>query len=379
MLGTPFDHDIIRKCVIAFGSLFNNIKIKRSDDTWISVPITYSSKEKWYARLSDPNLNQQIQSVLPRISYDLLTLNYAPERKLGTMNRYNKINTGDTNTKITMYEGVPYDLTFELAIYSRNAADASKIIEQVLPFFTPEFTLTLNNVTQHDINVDIPIRFNDISREDAYDGDFESTRTIIWTLSFTMKAMLFGPTQTPKIIKQAFVDFFIPDNFVKYHTGTLDQSTANGTHLFLQANTASRANNIYSGAAYLTVTGEGSGTTGITGNTRQITSYSGDTQVAVMSDAFLDNPTAEWVYRIQYRGTEDQGVELDQLPGLPTQSRVYMQPGLTVGGDPTTQISQSVVISSIDVDDDWGYAANTTAPTPGTRRDPVTGIDEDIE
>ena len=378
MLGTPFDHDIIRKCVIAFGSLFNNIKIKRQDNTWISVPITYSAKEKWYARLSDPNLSQQIQATLPRISYDLVTLNYAPERKLGTMNRYNKINTGDTNTKITMYEGVPYDLTFELAIYSRNAADASKIIEQILPFFTPEFTLTLNNVTQHNIDVDIPIRFDGIGREDAYEGDFESTRYIIWTLNFTMKSMLFGPTQTPKIIKKAFVDFFIPDNFVRYHTGTLSQATANGTHLFLQANTEARANNIYGESGYLTVIGEGTGTTGITGNTRQITTYNGDNQVAVMTQAFLNNPTSQWEYRIQYRATSEQGIEADQLPGLPIQSRIYIQPGLDVNGDPTSNIAHSVSLTSIDVDDDWGYAANTTQPKPGTRRNLKTGIDEDI-
>ena len=287
MLGTPFNHDIIRKCVIAFGTLFNNIKIQRSDDTWISVPITYSSKEKWYARLTDPDLAQQVQSTLPRIGYDLVAMNYAAERKLGTMNKYSTINTSDTtgNTKQMMYEGTPYDLSFELAIYGRNAADCSKIIEQILPFFTPEFTLTLNNVTEHNIDVDIPIRFDAITREDAYEGDFESTRTLIWTLNFTMKSMLFGPVTSPKIVKKAYVDFFIPEGT------SIDEST---------------------------------------------------------------------------------------LSTIPTSSRIYFQPGLTAGGEPTTDISQSVALDSIDVDDTWGYAANTTHPTDGTRRNLTTGNDEDL-
>ena len=394
MLGTPFSHDIVRKCVIAFGTLFNNIKIQRSDATWLSIPITYSSKEKWYSRATDPDLSQQIAAVLPRISYDLVTMNYAAERKLGTMNRYNTTNSGDTNTKITTYEGVPYDLTFELAIYSRNAADASKIIEQILPFFTPEFTLTLNNVTEHDINVDVPIRFDGITREDAYEGDFESTRTLIWTLNFTMKCILFGPTQQPKIIKKAYVDFFIPDSYVKYHSGTLDTTSANGTHLFLQTNTSSRTSSVYSGEGYITITGEGTGTTGITGNTRHIISHDGVEQIIEVDNAFLDTPTGEWEYRIQYRGTREQGVEADQLDGLPTVSRIYTQPGLALGGArnfgpeyegpgvrlrvPTTDIADSVVLSDIDVDDDWGYAANNTLPTEGTRRNLVTGEDEDL-
>lgn len=380
MLGTPFNHDIVRKCVIAFGTLFNGIKIQRSNGTWISVPITYSSKEKWYARLTDPDLAQQIMTSLPRISYDLVAMNYAAERKLGTMNKYSSINTSDEtgNTKRMMYEGVPYDLNFELAIYGRNAADCSKIIEQILPFFTPEFTLTLNNVTEHEVDVDIPIRLDSIIREDAYEGDFESGRTLIWTLAFTMKTMLFGPVSTPKIIKKAYVDFFIPDSFTRYHSGTLAQASANTTHLFLQANTSARTDSTYSGEGYITITGEGTGTTGITGNTRHIITHKGADQVIEVNPAFLDTPTDEWEYRIQYRATREQGIDPDQIAGVPTASRLYFQPGLTAAGDPTANIDLSVSLSSIDIDDDWGYAANNTLPTEGTRRNLVTGVDEDL-
>lgn len=380
MLGTPFNHDIIRKCVIAFGTLFNNIKIQRSDETWISVPITYSSKEKWYARLTDPDLAQQVQSTLPRIGYDLIAMNYAAERKLGTMNKYSTVNTNDTsgNTKLMMYEGTPYDLSFELAVYGRNAADCSKIIEQILPFFTPEFTLTLNNVTEHNVDVDIPIRFDSITRDDAYEGDFESTRTLIWTLSFTMKTMLFGPVSTPKIIKQAYVDFFIPDSYIRYHTGTLDQTSSNTTHLFLQANTSSRISNTYNQEGYITITGEGSGTTGITGNTRPISIHKGAEQVIAVRDPFFSLPRDEWTYRIQYRATGEREIGEDQLQGLPTVSRIYYQPGLTAAGDPTSNIAQSVSLSNIDIEDDWGYAANNALPTEGTRRNLTTGNDEDL-
>jgi hypothetical protein len=380
MLGTPFNHDIIRKCVIAFGTLFNNIKIRRSDDTLISIPITYSSKEKWYARLTDPDLAQQIMTSLPRISYDMVALNYAAERKLGTMSKYSSININDEtgNTKLMMYEGVPYNLNFEMAIYGRNAADCSKIIEQILPFFTPEFTLTLNNVTEHEIDVDIPIVLDTITRDDAYEGDFESGRTLIWTLNFTMKTMLFGPVTPKGIIKKAYVDFFIPNSFIRFHSGTLAQASLNTNQLYLQANTASRLDDIYAQSGFITITGEGTGTTGITGNTRNIISYDGDKQLIEVSPPFLDTPDANWTYRIQYRGTRSQGIDPDQLEAIPTASRIYIQPGLTLAGDPTSDIALSVPLSSIDVDDDWGYAANNTLPTEGTRRNLITGVDEDL-
>tara|TARA_Y100000592_G_C5466955_1_gene317278 strand:+ start:705 stop:2615 length:1911 start_codon:yes stop_codon:yes gene_type:complete len=212
MLGAPFTHDVIRKYVVAFGTLFNNIKLQRvgaSDTQWISVPLSYAPKEKWYNRLTDPNITQQVAISLPRLSYELVNMSYAPERKMNTLNRHVRVNEQDVFK--SMYAPVPYDLQFTLSLYCRNAADATNIVEQILPFFTPEFTVTINDATDLKIDVDCPIVLNGVSREDAYEGDFESRRTVIWTMDFTMKALLFGPVQgTSGIIKKAYVDFFVP-------------------------------------------------------------------------------------------------------------------------------------------------------------------------
>lgn len=385
MLGTPFGYDLIRKYVIAFGTLFNNVKLQRLDpDTnttqWISVPLSYGPKEKWQARLADPDLNQQIQVSLPRMSYEMITMTYAPDRKLGTLNRHSIV-TADSNINITMYEAVPYDFQFALHLYARNAADASRIIEQILPFFTPEFTVTLNDVTDHHIDIDVPITIDGINKDDVYEGDFESTRFIIWTLDFTVKGRLYGPTQNAKPIKRAFIDFFIPNSFVAYHKGTTDRPSSNGAIVWLQANTSTRESSIYSGGS-ITITGEGSGTTGIAGNTRTILSHDGDSQSVLVTSPFSDSPTEEWTYTIQYRTERTDEINADQLPGLPTASRIYTTPGLTINGDPTTNSSLTISENLIDAEDDYGIIQTVTffpdSILAGTRRDLTTGIDEDI-
>ena len=213
MLGTPFTHDMIRKYVVAFGTLFNNIKLQRpgtSDTQWISVPLSYAPKEKWHARLTDPNITQQVAMSLPRISYEMITANYAPERKMNTMNKHVGLNASDDTKLRNMFAPVPYDFQFSLYVYTRNAADATNICEQILPFFTPEFTVTINDATDLNIDVDCPIILNGVNREDTYEGDFESRRIVTWTLDFTMKGLLFGPVQDSKIIKKAYIDFFVP-------------------------------------------------------------------------------------------------------------------------------------------------------------------------
>ena len=138
MLGTPFSHDLTKKYVVAFGTLFNDIKLQRissSGTQWISVPLSYASKEKWFQRLTNPNLTQQVQSVLPHISYELVTMTYDEDRKKNTLNRRTQIISSDEDRLRSIYAPVPYNLQFSLYIYSRNALDSSNILEQILPFF----------------------------------------------------------------------------------------------------------------------------------------------------------------------------------------------------------------------------------------------------
>jgi len=395
MLGTPFTHDMIRKFVVSFGTIFNNIKLQRIDPDggatqWISVPLSYAPKEKWHARLTDPRITQQVAISLPRISYELVTATYAPERKMNTMNRHVAVATDQDKLK-NMFAPVPYDFQFSLFVYSRNAADASNIIEQILPFFTPEFTVTINNATDLKINIDCPIILNSVSREDTYEGDFESRRVVTWTLDFTMKGLLFGPVHENKIIKKAYIDFFIPptDSRTVYHSGNL-VSTSTTSELYLQANTASRVSNTYD-SGKITITAEGPGeSTGIAGNTRIITSYDGSTQIATVVPVFLDDPQATWSYEIQYLTDRSSSISTDQLSGIPTATRIYTQPGLTVDDDPTSNgsgaghpldFTLSDELGQIDAGEDFGIIQTRTFfPSnnvlAGTRRNLKTGDDE---
>lgn len=382
MLGTPFTHDMVRKYVVAFGTLFNNIKLQRTGDSatdqWISVPLSYAAKEKWVARLTDPNLTNQVAISLPRMSYEMMTMTYAPERKMNTKNRTSGV-VGDKDSVAAMYEPVPYDLSFSMFIYSRNARDATNILEQILPFFTPEFTVTINDATSVNVDVDCPIILNNISKEDSYAGGFEAARTIIWTLDFTMKVKLFGPIQSAKPIKKAYVDFFVPSSIWSFHAGNTAIDSSTTSELYLQANTAPRTSNTFDGAT-ITITGE-TGSTSITGNTRTILSYDGAAQRIVVTDVFLDTPSADWSYQIQYKTAYSSGFVIDDGVGTPTASRIYTVPGLTSDGDPTSNASLTVAIGEIDANDDFGFIQTQTffpsnTVLAGTRRNLSTGEDE---
>ena len=219
MLGHTFYHNTIRRYVILFGTLFNDIHINRVDTggsvtQTIKVPISYGPKEKMLARLdADPNLNRPA-IVLPRMSFELTDLNYGPTRKLNTIGKIVAANPNDTNAAKYQYTPVPYDLNFILSIAVKNADDGTRILEQILPFFTPNWNSTVDLIPELGIKLDVPIVLNAVSSEDSYEGDFEARRSIVWTLSFTMKGYIFGPTRpasgssSGQLIKLANVNFY---------------------------------------------------------------------------------------------------------------------------------------------------------------------------
>lgn len=219
MLGHTFYHNTIRRYVILFGTLFNDIHINRVDTggsvtQTIKVPISYGPKEKMLARLdADPNLNRPA-IVLPRMSFELTDLNYGPTRKLNTIGKIVAANPNDTNAAKYQYTPVPYDLNFILSIAVKNADDGTRILEQILPFFTPNWNSTVDLIPELGIKLDVPIVLNAVSSEDSYEGDFEARRSIVWTLSFTMKGYIFGPTRPAsgsgggQLIKLANVNFY---------------------------------------------------------------------------------------------------------------------------------------------------------------------------
>jgi len=169
----------------------------------IRVPITYGPKEKVLARVDqDPTLTRPFAAFLPRLSFEMLDLVYDSERKKNTLGRMPAPNS-NKNLADFVYNPVPYNLNFNLYIMVKNAEDGTKILEQILPFFTPEWTASVEMLSQPQIILDIPTILNSVSSQDTWDGGFEERRYLVWTINFTMKGELWGPVQTDKIIKQA--------------------------------------------------------------------------------------------------------------------------------------------------------------------------------
>jgi len=202
-------HRIIRKLVVGFGSLFDNISLTRykadgTEDRKIKVPIIYSPKEKYVARLiGDPDLNKKVQITLPRMSFDLISMEYDQSRKQIT-NQKVSAPSGAPNTKLTVYNPVPYNFEFSLYIYVRNIEDGTQIIEHILPYFTPEYTIKLNLVPTMGIVKEVPVTLNSVNYNIEYEGLQDSdARVVIWTLNFTAKAFVYGSYSEGKIIKSA--------------------------------------------------------------------------------------------------------------------------------------------------------------------------------
>ena len=213
MLGTTYSHGLIRDYIISFGTLFNDIKINRPTADGVNVgtmavPLIYSPKTKYLVRIeNDLNLDQPIAMSLPGMSFELLSMTYSPERKLNTMQRVFQANTSSNTSLRYTYSPVPYDFMFQLNIFTKAIEDGTHILEQILPYFTPEFTISLKGATDLGINVDLPIVLNSVNMEDNYEGAFDERRVIAWTLDFALKGTLFGPISDGKVINKAIINF----------------------------------------------------------------------------------------------------------------------------------------------------------------------------
>lgn len=213
MYGTTFYNQTTRRYVATFGTLFNNITITRDDNSGnqiqeMKVPIHYAPFQKILARIEgDPNL-QAPAMTLPRMSFEITDISYNPERKLGSMNQIVRGTPSDSSSLTYRYNPAPYDISFQLNIMAKYAEDALKIVEQIFPNFKPDVTPSVKLLDDVDTYFDIPIVLNSISMEDTYEGDFQTRRAIIWTLTFTLKGYYFGPTSTKKVIKFVDVNFY---------------------------------------------------------------------------------------------------------------------------------------------------------------------------
>ena len=216
MLGSTFYHQTIRKYVAAFGTLFNDINIERKNSSGtvierVKVPLAYGPRQKWILALSETTDQRRVLGArLPRIGFALTGVNYDSVRKLNTVIRNVAANTASTGSVMSQYNPVPYNFDFELFILVNNAEDGTQILEQILPYFTPEFTVTINTIPDMGIKADVPVVLNSASQSDEYEGELATRRTIIWTLSFLLKGFVYPDVKSGTLIKSIEVNFRIP-------------------------------------------------------------------------------------------------------------------------------------------------------------------------
>jgi len=216
MFGTYFYNESMRRMTIAFGQLFNKIQIKRKDSEGdivqsIAVPLAYAPKEKFLTRLDQqPSLDEREFSItLPRMSFEISGISYDGARKLTRVQKYKQVKAGEDGKVMTYnYTPVPYNISYTLNIFTATAESGLQIVEQILPFFQPDYTVTVNAVPSLNIKRDVPIILNDVNYEDSYSGDFTTRRAVIYTLNFTAKTYLFGPATTQKTIKEVQSDIY---------------------------------------------------------------------------------------------------------------------------------------------------------------------------
>ena len=214
-----FYHEILKRTIISFGSLFNEIKIKHTDNdgnvkSILKVPLAYGPTQKFLARLEQsPDLNKPVQITLPRMSFEFTGLTYDPSRKATTTQTFTAKSTIDGTETKKSYLPVPYNMQFELSIMSKLNDDALQIVEQILPYFQPAYTMTVELVDIINEKRDIPVVLENITMQDDYEGNFTTRRVLIYTLRFTAKTYLFGPTSTATkdIIKKTSIGLIAGD------------------------------------------------------------------------------------------------------------------------------------------------------------------------
>ena len=220
MFGSHFYNEGIRRLTIGFGQLFNNIIVQNKSSTGAvtkryRVPLAYAPKEKFLVRLDEQaNLNnREFAITLPRMGFEMTGLSYDSSRKLNKMQKFKQVKAGEDGKVMDYnYTPVPYNVNYTLNIFTATAENGLIIVEQILPFFQPDYTVTVNMVPDLNIKRDVPIVLNSVNYEDSYDGTFTNRRAVIYTLSFTAKTYLFGPMANSKVIKEVQDDLYTDTN-----------------------------------------------------------------------------------------------------------------------------------------------------------------------
>lgn len=216
MMGTYFYNKHVRTSVAIFGSLFDNIHVLRTDAagdvlSQIKVPLSYAPKRNFLERLEEMSVGEEgerrIAMKLPRMSFEMTSMVYDPQRQLPKMNTFQL--QSDQDSTRSMYTGVPYLFAFQLQVYAKTQDDALQVVEQIIPFFAPQYTVTVKPFADYpEYKEDIPITMTGVDFQDDYEGPIEQRRTIIYTLNFDMKVQFYGPANTRSIIREVNADLF---------------------------------------------------------------------------------------------------------------------------------------------------------------------------
>lgn len=343
MLGTYSYNEIFRKTVVAFGTLFNNIELRRSNEV-MKVPLAYGPKQKFLARLDqtpDPT-NKRLQITLPRISFEISGINYDSTRKVSPTQKIRVAKDGSKDYNVFM--PVPYSLSFELAIISKTQEDGMQILEQILPNFQPHYNLSVKLLTSMNEIKDVPIVLNSIQYQDDYEGDFARRRAIIYTLSFTVKTYLYGPVKESAVIKSAQVDMY----------AEMDVNTAPRVQRYRVIPTATEN---LTGTALTTLSAAMDDST-------NVVVVADATGLSIGDEFQIDSET--------FRVENVDGNNVSVLRGRYTTDLVAHAAGADV------HLIDSADDALIDADDDFGFGETSSFFTDVKKYNPISGQDEDI-
>jgi len=219
MLGTQFYNQAVRKTVISFGTLFNNIELKKTVDGQVleteKVPLAYGPKQKFLYRLQgNPTDGRKVAITLPRIYFEMTGIDYDASRKTPATQKYKTIINDNGNEVRTQYVPVPYNISFEVGILCKSQDDGLQILEQILPFFQPSFSMSLKFIPDMDEVRDVAVVLNSVDFDDDWEDDFSTRRSITYTMQFTAKSYIYGPYTKADVIRKSRIIETIGDTNV---------------------------------------------------------------------------------------------------------------------------------------------------------------------
>ena len=235
MFGDHFYHATMRKSVAVFGTLFNNIKVirKAADGSVLNqvrVPLAYGPKQKFLARLDqETGFDAPMAIKLPRMAFEITSLTLDTTQKLAKRNQVVELHASDVTKKKTLKHFTSYDIGMSLYIMAKNQDDGLQIVEQILPYFSPEYNVTIKPIDGFDHKQDVAVILGGVQIDDQYEGEFTERRVLIYQLDFTMKMKFYGPTSNQAIIREINIDFNEDSsgaNILENLDITIDPSTA---------------------------------------------------------------------------------------------------------------------------------------------------------